>query len=350
MSESGKGFYVTGGSLRSDTPSYIRRQADADLYDALLQGEFCYILTARQMGKSSLMARTTARLREEAVRVAILDLTAVGQNLTVDQWYFSLLGLMGEQLDLEAELQDYWSANERVGPMRRFTGSISAIVLPNSTGRVVVFIDEIDVVRSLPFSTDELFAAIREFYNRRSEDSEFDRLTFCLLGVAKPTDLIRDTRTTPFNIGRRIDLTDFTANEAAPLREGLRLADGAPTGHRDCLMERVLYWTGGHPYLTQRLLEGVRAEIDSRRPSDISCKLVDSVSEALFLSAGARDCDDNLLFVRERLLRSEVDLVALLNLYANGHGATRGGDHQRRPGQSVSKRTPTFRRHAGGRG
>src|SRR5439155_5069220 len=47
------------------------------------------------------------------------------------------------------------------------------------------------------------------------------RLTFCLLGVASPSDLIQDTRTTPFNIGRRIELTDFTAEEAAPLAAGV---------------------------------------------------------------------------------------------------------------------------------
>src|SRR5207248_147120 len=88
-------------------------------------------------------------------------------------------------------------------------------------GPIVLFLDEIDAVRSLPFSTDEFFAAIRECYNRRSQDPAFERLTFCLLGVATPSDLIQDTRTTPFNIGRRFELTDFTPAEAAPLASGL---------------------------------------------------------------------------------------------------------------------------------
>jgi hypothetical protein len=39
------------------------------------------------MGKSSLMVRTAARLREEGVGVAVLDLTAIGQNLSAEQWY-----------------------------------------------------------------------------------------------------------------------------------------------------------------------------------------------------------------------------------------------------------------------
>src|SRR5437016_2164686 len=92
---------------------------------------------------------------------------------------------------------------------------------PNAQGRLIVFIDEIDAVRSLAFSTDEFFAGIRECYNRRSQDPEFNRLTFCLLGVASPSDLIQDTRMTPFNIGRRIQLHDFTEAEASPLAFGL---------------------------------------------------------------------------------------------------------------------------------
>src|SRR5256714_5024791 len=91
-------FYVTGGTLRQDAPSYVERQADKDLYDSLQRGEFCYVLTSRQMGKSSLMIRTAARLSEQGVKVAVLDLTAFGANLTADQWYEGLLGVVGLRL------------------------------------------------------------------------------------------------------------------------------------------------------------------------------------------------------------------------------------------------------------
>src|SRR5438477_7824241 len=214
-------FYVTGGTLRLDAPSYVERQADRDLFDSLQDGEFCYVLTSRQMGKSSLMVRTANKLRSEGIHVIALDLSAIGQNLTPSQWYNGLLTSMGDQLGLEDELEEFWVANERLSPVQRWFASIRKIVLARRPGAVVIFLDEIDSVRSLPFSTDEFFAAIRECYNRRVEDPELTRLSFCLLGVATPSDLIRDTLTTPFNIGQRVELSDFTEEEAAPLAAGL---------------------------------------------------------------------------------------------------------------------------------
>ena len=334
-------FYVTGGTLRPDAPSYIERQADKDLCDSLLRGEFCYVLTSRQMGKSSLMVRTVKRLRQEKAAVAVLDLTAIGQNLSIGQWYDGLMSRLGQQLNLEDELLAFWGSHPEWGPLQRWTTALEEVVLKHLRDKVVIFIDEIDIVRSLPFSTDEFFAAIRECYNRRSRDPAFARLAFGLLGVAAPNDLIRDTRMTPFNIGRRIELNDFTAAEAVPLARGLGAE--APTA-RD-LLARVLYWTGGHPYLTQRLCRALAEALTTPRvvsasgllapPLLPSIAAVDHLAEKLFLSRQARDHDDNLIFVRERLLRSEVDVAGLLHLYRKCHAGDWVPDDETNPLVSV---------------
>jgi WD40 repeat protein len=306
MSSPHSDFYVTGGTLRRDAPSYVPRQADRDLHDALAQGRFCYVLTSRQVGKSSLMVRTATRLREEGAAVAVLDLTEIGQNLTAEQWYNGLLNVIGEELGLEDELEEFWLAESRLGPLQRWLRAIREVVLVERTGRVVIFIDEIDATRSLPFQADEFFAGIRELYNRRTRDRELERLAFCLVGVATPSDLIQDPMMTPFNVGHRVELTDFTEDEAEPLAKGL----GRDERLGRALLGRVLYWTGGHPYLTQRLCLAVSEDGKVRGPGG-----VDRVCERLFLSAEARDRDDNLLSVRDRLLRSGVDLAGLLDLY-----------------------------------
>jgi tetratricopeptide (TPR) repeat protein len=125
--------------------------------------------------------------------------------------------------------------------------------------------------------------------------------------VATPSDLIQDARTTPFNVGTRIDLADFTEAEAETLLPGLGRSD-EKIGRM--LLLRILYWTGGHPYMTQRLCLAVADD-----SSVDSVAGVDRICEDLFLSARARERDDNLLFVRDRILRSETDHAALLMLY-----------------------------------
>ncbi|MBC8136915.1 MAG: AAA-like domain-containing protein [Fibrella sp.] len=305
-----KSFYVTGGTLPPTAPSYVTRQADTDLYEALNDGQFCYVLNTRQIGKSSLMIRTVRRLKDDGAAVVVLDLTAVGQNLSAEQWYDGLIALLGEQLNLEDECERFWRANGRLGPLQRFFATLKEVVLPAIPNRsLILFVDEIDSVRSLPFSADEFFAGIRECYNRRVQDPTYNRLTFCIIGVATPADLIQDTRMSPFNIGRRVKLMDFQTTEAAPLAQGM-----GPSG--DKLLERVLYWTAGHPYLTQRLCREISRE---------QCQTIagiDQLTERHFLSKRALDSDDNLSFVQNRLLRSETPLADVLDFY----GKLRRGD------------------------
>jgi hypothetical protein len=309
-------FYITGGTLGLDAQCYVERRADRELFEGLQRGEFCYVLTARQMGKSSLMARTAKRLRTAGWTVVTLDLTSLGLNLTSEQWYHGLLEQVSLQTGAEDELADFWARHAQSGPLQRWLGALQEVVrlVParaaagptDGAPRVVIFVDEIDVVRSLPFPTDEFFAAIRECYNRRVTEPEFGRLTFCLLGVATPMELIRDAHITPFNVGRRIELADFAEADAMALGAGL----GRDPKAAGAMMRRVFYWTGGHPYLTQVMCQAIATDPALSGPAG-----VDRLCDQRFLSDRARERDDNLMFVHQRLVRSQSNLELLLELY-----------------------------------
>ncbi|HLK60312.1 MAG TPA: AAA-like domain-containing protein, partial [Chthonomonadaceae bacterium] len=313
MTAASSGFYISGGTLPVTAPSYVERRADYDLFDSLQQGEFCYVLTSRQMGKSSLMMRTGVHLREAGLGVVTLDLTALGRNLTMEQWYRSLCSRIGEPLNLEEEIEAFWEEHAHLSPLQRWTEALRHVVLEQFVERVVIFIDEIDFVRNLTFDTDEFFAAIRACYNRRAEDPAFHRLTFCLLGVALPSELIRNAQMTPFNIGRRISLNDFSSQEASVLAE--RLHSDKKVASR--LLERILYWTGGHPYLTQKLCQAVAQENSpaSDTPGVTTDNRVDRLCAELFLSNTVRVGESNLMFVANSILNSGQDVASLLDLY-----------------------------------
>jgi WD40 repeat protein len=309
-------YYIPGGTMAPDAPSYVARDADNQLYHTLLEGTFAYILTPRQQGKSSLMIQTIQRLRQQGVAVAALDLSAIGFNLEPDRWYRGLLSQLGRRLGLEDEIDAFVQQQSHRSPLQLWQATLRDLVLERLAGNVVIFLDEIDIVRSLPFSTDELFAAIRACYNARAEDNAYQRLTFCLLGVATPNQLIRNPRLTPFNIGKRIDLADFTAEETGQLRFGL--GKGEATNAR--LMARIHHWTGGHPNLTQRLCLAVAQE-----EAALTEAAVDRLCARIFFAQQAELRDDNLSYVQQRLLAApeevssaegrEAHRASLLNLY-----------------------------------
>ena len=286
-------IFTIGGTVQAGGGTYLPRPVDDELLKHCQAGDFSYVLTARQLGKSSLMVRTAERLNAAGTRTAIIDLTRLGANLEAEQWYLGLVDELVEQLDLDVDYRDWWSKHAHLGNTHRLSRFLREVALEAENTPLVVFVDEIDTTLSLAFS-DDFFAAIRACYNARSTDPEYKRLAFVLLGVATPGDLIRDPQRTPFNIGQRIDLTDFTLEQALPLADGLAL----PQEQAQQVLSWVLDWTGGHPYLTQRLCR----ELVEREHTAWDEAAVSQVVEATFFGEKSKQ-DGNLGFVRDMLTR-----------------------------------------------
>jgi signal transduction histidine kinase/CheY-like chemotaxis protein/HPt (histidine-containing phosphotransfer) domain-containing protein len=267
------------------------------------------------MGKSSLLLNVKNRLQADDVLCCFIDLSRIGSvNITQQQWYAGIVAELWRGFNLRPgkAMFDWWQAVGELSPSQKLSLFIEEkLVFENPTKKITIFFDEIDSVLSLPFAPDDFFSLLRAFYNKRADDNRFSALTFAFFGVALPSDLIRDHKRSPFNIGKAIKLEGFSYQEALPLAQGL----SSNQLDSEKALARILYWSNGQPFLTQKICQ-LLSKINLSEHVDNEQDWVDQcVNTHLIENWESNDNPEHLKTIRDRLLLDEKNTVQHLSTY-----------------------------------
>jgi energy-coupling factor transporter ATP-binding protein EcfA2 len=272
MNETVSYYQTEGGtlpltSIKSET--YVERTADRELYQfcqsSHTTNRICSILASRQMGKSSLMVRMAEKLNNDGFISIQINLQGLGGVGSEDSFWYTLLEeickqideyfqhnqteleIFQEHLNLVQKMEEHWSKPTKTTSAKKVTNFLIEEVLnqiePNQ--KIILFLDEIQSLVSwgLQNSVIGYLKALADDVRRLS----LQRFNLVLLGVAKPSDLLQESRIA-FNIGKQIELQNLQGN-CQPLQKGLKNI----SNNTEFLISLILTWTNGQPFLTQLL-------------------------------------------------------------------------------------------------
>ena len=226
---------------------YVERKADLQLHGIVeAMQRPGYVLVSRQMGKTNLLLRAKRKWENSRDLYVYVDMSNVAES---ERACFETL--IDTAIDTHEEILS--SLREKIKDMRRVNITKSPVQAHNEelrtllkvvNGKLVFILDEIDSLTRTSYS-DNVFSQIRSVYFSRVNYPVLEKLTYVLSGVVEPTEIIKNPKISPFNIGEKILLEDFTRKEYSTFIEKAELQD---FGQK--VIDRIYYWTGGNPRMT----------------------------------------------------------------------------------------------------
>jgi serine/threonine protein kinase len=239
---------AVGGAVPLDSTFYVVRPTDDDFHAAISRNDSIVLVKgARQMGKTSLMARGLQEARRSGCTVVLTDLQKLNAAhlQAVDKFFLALAEAIADQLDLDVDPD---ICNPRRGPSMNFERFLRREVLNKRSSCLVWGLDEVDRLFTCDFGS-EVFGLFRSWHNERSLDPNgpWQKLTLAIAYATEAHLFITDMNQSPFNVGTRLTLADFTLEQVSELngRYGSPLKDP-----RELVQFYALL--GGQPYLTRR--------------------------------------------------------------------------------------------------
>ena len=277
---------------------YVQRDADRQVRNIVRDmGRPGYVLVSRQMGKTNLLLNAKRELQNENDIFVYIDLSNTFDSVkscfeniidtaieTHEEKFFEARNLIEEKRD------------KNYGPPHKQHTNELITLLKSIKGKLVIILDEIDALTKTDYS-DQIFSQIRSIYFSRVNYPDLERLTYLLSGVVEPSEIIKDPKISPFNIGEKIYLNDFSKEEFNLFVEQAKLALD------DKIKNRIFYWTNGNPRMTWDLCSEVEKVHNAK---DI--ETVDAIVKELYLTTFDKPPIDNIreLVKKDRDIRDAI--------------------------------------------
>ena len=266
---------------------YVNRVADEQLREIIHDmGRPGYILVARQMGKTNLLINAKRKFETPEDIFAYIDLS--NRYDTDRECFRSIIDTILETNPdkLDSVTEEIYSDREskNVAAHREHAREIKKI-LKSIKGKLIINLDEIDSLTTADYS-DKIFAHVRSVYFERINFTEYERLSYIISGVAEPSEIIKDKSISPFNIGQKILLGDFSFSEFE------NFISKAELSWSENIKNRIFHWCNGNPRLSWEVCSSL--EDISANGTEVTENHVDQTVRELYLTKFDRPPVDHI--------------------------------------------------------
>ena len=238
-----------GGAVPLDSGFYVVRPTDEKFRAAITrQDSIVLVKGARQVGKTSLLARGLEQARQSGALVVLTDLQNISADSleSVEKLVMSFADCFADQLDLDVEPSEVWKPNR--SPVTNLEQYLRREVLFKVRTPIVWALDEVDRLFTCAFGS-EIFGLFRSWHNKRALDpaGPWRRLTLAIAYATEAHLFITDLNQSPFNVGTRLLLEDFIFEQVDEINK----LYGSPL-KENAQVVRYFRLVSGHPYLVRR--------------------------------------------------------------------------------------------------
>ena len=247
-------FHTNGPLPPGTSHLYVTRHADAALERLINRRDYAALIGPRLSGKSSMLLRQFARLRESPLHVPVYIALSQLKNLPEVDWY--------SQFHLQLARNSNGAIPVPRDPAPHALALQEEMIMlmeEHLRGRVmVVLLDQIETTPK-PVRTP-FFATLREMFVNRWMRSPLNNIVFVLAGRFVPDEMIEDPTISPFRV------TEIVYVDDADLEGVTRLVAWLGNDQRQIASDvpaRVYEWTEGDIYLTHKLCRGLAKDIET---------------------------------------------------------------------------------------